>query len=304
MLTTRRYIVGGQYFSLRAEEELLNQLPNFRPFESQNTVDSHDETVRTDMFIISAHQDAMPATAAYAHVYTDQSDADMPRIEIYRDGADMLFCLSQMREGAIVCAIRCSDGLSKAEMIYTEGYFRFAIDNATMLLYAFCGAERNMLLMHASVIVKDGFGHLFLGRSGTGKSTHSSLWQHTYPDAELLNDDNPVIRVAPGAKPEVYGSPWSGKTNCYKQQKAPIRAIVQLAQAPYNSIARLRPTHAYPYIMASASGLKIEPEKMDRLYDNMALLIEQQPIYKLDCLPNQEAARLCYETVSGLRNEQ
>ena len=46
-----------------------------------------------------------------------------------------------------------------------------------------------------------------------------------------MNDDNPIVRVIDG-KAFVYGSPWSGKTPCYRNVVAPIAAFIQLHQQP------------------------------------------------------------------------
>ena len=93
----------------------------------------------------------------------------------------------------------------------------------------------------------------------------------------------------------MYGTPWSGKTPCYKAEDVPVAALVQLAQAPVNEIRLLKMTQAYPYILASVSGLKVLPQMMDKLYESIAKLLEITPVYKLDCLPDPEAARVCYE---------
>ena len=77
-----------------------------------------------------------------------------------------------------------------------------------------------------------------------------------------------------------------------------MQALVQLAQAPENKIARLRMTQAYPYILASVSGLKVLPQMMDRLYESIAKLLEISPVYRLECLPEPSAARLCAQTCS------
>lgn len=152
--------------------------------------------------------------------------------------------------------------------------------------------------MHASVIVKDGFGQLFLGHSGTGKSTHARLWQEAYPDAWLLNDDNPVVRVMSDGEVRVYGSPWSGKTPCYKQAFAPVRGIVKLSQAPHNEMTRLRLPEAYAYMLSSSSGLKIVPTMMDSLYNTVVRVITIIPVFGLKCLQDKDAAVLCRETLN------
>lgn len=97
----------------------------------------------------------------------------------------------------------------------------FAVSNALMLLYAFKTNPFDTLLVHASVVGYDGGAYMFLGRSGTGKSTHSRLWLENIEGTYLLNDDNPVIRFIDG-EVMAYGSPWSGKTPCYRNESLPI----------------------------------------------------------------------------------
>ena len=78
----------------------------------------------------------------------------------------------------------------------------------------------------------------------------------------------------------------------------PLSVDVFVAQAPQNVITKLRMTQAYPYILASVSGLKVLPQMMDRLYESIAQLLECVSVYKLECLPNPDAARLCAQTCS------
>lgn len=287
--TTQYYRIADFIIAIEGNEHLFAQLPNFAPFRI-------DETDETKMFIIHVSEEPIPSHEHLQSVYIDRSDDDMPRIEIYENEQTTVFAVSQYRDSEIVCAIHCTKDMHEA-ILYTHApYFRFAIDNATMLLYAFCATPHKTLLFHSSVTVKDGLAYMFLGYSGTGKSTHSRQWLAAFPQAWLLNDDNPIVRILPDETVRVYGSPWSGKTPCYKAESAPVQALVQLAQAPQNSIEKLRMTHAYPYILASVSGLKIIPNAMDHLYETIAALLEKTPVYKLECLPNEDAARVCYQT--------
>lgn len=174
----------------------------------------------------------------------------------------------------------------------------FALTNALMLLYAFTTATLGTLLMHASVVINNGKGYAFLGRSGTGKSTHSKLWLDHIEDSELLNDDNPVIRIENGI-PMIYGTPWSGKTPCYKNKQAPLGGIVRLSQAPENKISSLRGVSAYAALSPSLSAMKWEREMADGIHNTLTRLIESTPVYHLQCLPNREAAVLCAQTLKG-----
>ena len=291
MIQTRTYRVGEHPFAIEAEEKSFALLPNYAPFESE-------KQAAEPVFTLHVSETELPSTDDWKHVYTDKSDDDMPRIEMYRREQEWLFLTSMYRDSAIVCAMRCSADWREATVYHRTENTRFAIDNAAMLVYAFASADKATLLFHSSVTVLDGRAYMFLGHSGTGKSTHSQQWKAAFPEAQLLNDDNPVVRLLPDQSVRVYGSPWSGKTPCYNNDSAPLQALVQLAQAPENKIAKLKMTQAYPYLLASVSGLKVLPEMMDLLFESISKLLESTPVYLLECLPDPSAARLCAQTCS------
>ena len=285
------YKVADHVFSIEASEQLFRTLTNYVPFLT-------DQNEENCLFSIVAHEEALPSTEGWEEVYTDRSDEDMPRIEMYQRTGEWLFCVSMYRDAEIECAMRCSADWKQVDLYLREQTARFAIDNAAMLVYAFAAADKGTLLFHSSVTLLDGKAYMFLGHSGTGKSTHSQQWHVAFPESCLLNDDNPAVRIWPDGSVTVYGSPWSGKTPCYKNESAPVQALVQLAQAPENKISRLKMTQAYPYILASVSGLKVMPDAMDKLFASIAKLLEISPVYRLECLPNPDAARLCAQTCS------
>jgi hypothetical protein len=203
--------------------------------------------------------------------------------------------------GAPVCGVLEMSGDFREGRLFAEGSpsaQAFAINNALMLLFAFASAPYAALEMHASVALHGGRGFLFLGKSGTGKSTHTRLWLDHIPGTELLNDDNPVLRIIDG-QARVFGSPWSGKTPCYKAQDAPVGAIVRLRQAPYNRIERLGMVHAYGSVMASCSGFRPIRSLADAQHETLSVIAQQVPCYQLECLPDEAAARLCQETIDA-----
>ena len=169
----------------------------------------------------------------------------------------------------------------------------FSVNNSLMLMYAFCSAPYKTLEMHASVIMNGGKGYLFLGKSGTGKSTHSSLWLKYIEGSELMNDDNPVLRVGKDGVTRVYGSPWSGKTPCYRNVSAPIGAIVRIRQAKHNAIRRQNTLESYASVYSSCSGFKADRMLADGQHMALEHVALNVPCYVLDCLPDEEAARVC-----------
>ena len=291
MMNTRYYCVADHLMAITAPEKAFEVLSNYAPFEIP-------EPTGEVLLHISVSKEERPSSDSWEHVYTDRSDEDMPRIEMYQRPDEWLFCVSMYRESETVCAMRCSANWKHIDLFMQAQTARFAIDNAAMLVYAFATSDKATLLFHSSVTVLDGKAYMFLGHSGTGKSTHSQQWHAAFPEAHLLNDDNPAVRVWEDQRVVVYGTPWSGKTPCYKNESAPVQALVQLAQAPENKITRLKMTQAYPYILASVSGLKVMPEMMDRIFESIAKVLEISPVYRLECLPNPDAARLCAQTCS------
>lgn len=176
-------------------------------------------------------------------------------------------------------------------------YVEFALSNALMLLYTFCTTPLDTLMVHASVIAHAGSAFMFLGRSGTGKSTHSRLWLQHIEDTYLLNDDNPIVRIIEG-EVYVYGSPWSGKTPCYKNERLPLKAVVRLSQAPHNRIARFAPLQAFASLMPSCSCMRWDSSSVTSLHKTVEKVIGVVPGYSLECLPDKAAAELCHQKVT------
>ncbi|MEG0789225.1 MAG: hypothetical protein RRY23_02185 [Alistipes sp.] len=157
------------------------------------------------------------------------------------------------------------------------------------------------IAIHSSVIrVGDG-AVLFLGESGTGKSTHTRLWREHIEGATLLNDDSPIIAVVDGV-PTVFGSPWSGKTPCYKNESYPIRAIVRLSQAPHNKIYRLPTIAAIGALLPSCPpAFAYDATLQDNICATLSAVIATVPVYHLECLPDEAAVQLSFSTVFNKR---
>lgn len=182
-----------------------------------------------------------------------------------------------------------------------ENETNFVLNNFLMMLYAFNAARHHTLLMHASVVATEtGKGYLFLGKSGTGKSTHTGLWLQQFSDCHLLNDDNPIVHVdSLGKQATVFGSPWSGKTPCYRKESMTVGAFVRLEQAPQNEIEQERAAHAFATLLPSCSCLKQNKEIYNAIVTTVTELATLAPVYHLKCLPDCEATELCRKTVEG-----
>lgn len=174
---------------------------------------------------------------------------------------------------------------------------RFGLNNALMLAFSFSASFRDTLLLHASVVRNNGCGYAFIAKSGTGKSTHVDLWMRYVDACDLINDDAPVVRVARDGV-FVYGSPWSGKTACYRQAKAPLGAITRIVRAKANSIERQSGTMAFASLLSSTSQMKWDKQIFDNVCDTIVNIVEHVGVYTLNCLPDKDAAFLCHQEIA------
>ena len=171
----------------------------------------------------------------------------------------------------------------------------YGLNNALMLVFAFAGSFHQTMLIHASCVMLGDQAYPFIAQSGTGKSTHTSLWLKHIEGAELLNDDNPIIRILDNGQPYIYGSPWSGKTPCYRNRRAHLGAVTRIDRAPQNSMERHSPVQAFASLLPACSSMKWDSIIYNNLCDAITRIIETTPIYTLHCRPDEEAARVCYE---------
>jgi len=286
----RVYQVAGHRFAVVMPDNHLawNEMQPYLPF----VTDESDDVVFTAEMI-----DEIPDISEKQKVTMSNEGPDDARIELYEYKGQWLLEIAPTLE-AQVCVYLLADKDFSQARFKVLGYLHFSIGTIMMLMFALSTARKNTLLMHSSVTVKDGRAYLFLGKSGTGKSTHSQLWINNIEGCELLNDDNPVLRVEDNGEVRAYGSPWSGKTPCYRNLNYPVGAIVDLHQAKTNQIRRLPLVMAYAAMYVSFSGYRFIKELADGLHATNEKVISAVPCYSLDCLPNAEAAFLCYQTVA------
>ena len=152
--------------------------------------------------------------------------------------------------------------------------------------------------IHASAVAVDGRAFLFMGRSGTGKSTHARLWLRNAPGSWLLNDDNPAVRIVDGAA-YTYGTPWSGKTPVYLDRRIPLGGIARLEQSSCNSFSPKEGAEAFLTIYPGCSALHKDAVQDGRLCDILETLTGLIPVSVMKCRPDNEAAIECMRGFKG-----
>lgn len=286
--------VAEAFFNIdyRHDDDLRNRIPSFAPFHVS------PEQASDLIFTLEVGSVDIPFEGCGREV--GQFDCGGINHGIYWHPSGGYLMLISDYEGKPACAMRTTGDfrLCQACLFGDETRQNFGLGNAVMIAYAFAGAYHHILLMHSSVTMAKGGGHLFLGKSGTGKSTHSQQWLKYLPDTELLNDDNPALRYHPETRQVmVYGTPWSGKTPCYRNLSVPARAIVRLEQYPENLIRRESPLQAFASVLSSCSTMIWDKSSYRLICDTIAKVAEHVPVFHLQCRPDREAAILCSSSI-------
>ena len=155
-----------------------------------------------------------------------------------------------------------------------------------------------VFLLHAAVVEMEGRGYAFSARRGTGKSTHTALWQtHFSGRATVINGDKPLVRKAPDGRFWAYGTPWCGKEGKQVNRKCPLTAVCFLEQGTTNTVTVSSTADTAARLM-EATILPLDPADRDRLAALIGAAVRDVPAFTLTCRPDVEAAEVAYEFLS------
>ena len=173
---------------------------------------------------------------------------------------------------------------------YSEDYLE------TLAVYRKIAVEllnHNTLLFHGSAIAVDGEAYLFTAKSGTGKSTHTRLWQKQFGErAVMINDDKPLLRLE-GDTVTVYGTPWDGKHHRSTNTACPLKAICILTRGEKNHIQPLDKKAVLP-MLCQQSYRPNAPAALQKTLSLVDRLGSSVRLYQLRCNMEPEAAQVAY----------
>ncbi|MFI3303742.1 MAG: hypothetical protein SNF68_03965 [Rikenellaceae bacterium] len=299
----KTYTVAGHSFGLKMHKEsaLWNEISNLAPFEDSAVPQSY-------LFQMSSVESLESRRVNCRLIYEDNvGNTDFPRLNIYHvDGGNLIEMLDH-NDCTSYGEVFISDDFKCGEYTLPQSNTPLQVELETLNLaltiqFTMASSPKNTLLFHSSCVLVGGRAYLFLGKSGTGKSTHSRMWREYFKEsAELLNDDHPVVRVHPDGSVIAYGSPWSGQTACYKNLSAPVGAIVRIKRSPENRAKRLSTIQSYASLTASCSSIRWSRELCDSKDATLRKIIEHIDCYEMECLPNIDAAKVCAEAVTAAK---
>ena len=137
---------------------------------------------------------------------------------------------------------------------------------------------------------------MFLGRSGTGKSTHIRLWKKLLgDDVKIINGDKPVIRVH-NDEVLVYGTPWRGKEGYGANTSAPLGGVFLLGRGEVNSVEKASVQEAVKTLLSQMYTTRNKND-MQKLLAIIEKIIVTAPVFKLKCNMDISAAETALKAV-------
>ena len=150
---------------------------------------------------------------------------------------------------------------------------------------------------HASAVVYEDKAYLFSAPCGTGKSTHTSLWLELLGDkAYILNDDKPAVRVLKDGI-YAYGTPFSGKHDISVPKTVKLGGICFISRGSEDKVSIMDGKEAI-FKMYHASLRRLDEQQLDKELELLQKIAATVPIYKMECTPTLNAARVAVEAMT------
>lgn len=288
--------VAGFVFGITVPEgtDIEKLLPSFKPFRYSDTLKNEP------LFMFHVHYEGFSEKSDTEYVFIDESLNDMGRVRLYSFSDGYYIRISFRNDEMEHCAV--SDRSFKRTDAYINKDDRYAGDVVSSLLrmvYSQAIIPHGGISVHASSVILDGKAYLFMGKSGTGKSTHSALWIKSFQGCELMNDDNPTILINNDIV-MASGTPWSGKTPCYKDVMLPVGGVVRLKQAGFNIFSTCDGFQAFINMLSGCSVIRKDVTLQNEMHRTLALVAELVTVGVMECLPDMDAAIVCR---NGLEKE-
>lgn len=279
--------IGGNTIKVLGSDEVgtLMSIPGFATFAiPQENAEAKG--------IISFGEDLEAPTESEL-LYDFEFEANHAHCEFRRNGNTYWYIMSREEGAPFLMNYQRGETIVHASHSNIVEEIRFGC----WFAFALLSASWHCTLIHSSTIVNDGKAILFLGESGTGKSTHTRLWLQHIEGSRLLNDDSPVLFIRDGI-PYVSGSPWSGKTACFHQATFPLGGVVRLSQAKENRIRKLHTIEGFTALQPSCPpALAYDEVFSDDIVKIISAVIQKVPVFHLECLPDKAAAEMSHDAI-------
>lgn len=193
----------------------------------------------------------------------------------------------------------------KVNLFIAQEVSASTISFAVWLVYALFSMDSSIVPIHSSAVIHNGRAVLFLGESGAGKSTQTTLWTRHIEGSTMLNDDSPIVTIDRDGSVWAHGSPWSGKGMVFKSESYPVAAFVRVEQSRFNRVQRVNVAEALAALLPSfPPQLTSHDHYYEKALECISAMIKAVPVFKLECRPFADAAILTHTAIFKSNNSQ
>ena len=205
----------------------------------------------------------------------------------YKNTPDIYYCEydSVNHAAEILILNNPKDSAGFRDFTFDDHLF-YAVRDAFFFFCQQCG----MIALHSSSIVYDGRAYLFSAPSGTGKTTHTNLWEE-YCGVKPLNGDVAMLSVKEGVV-YAHGIPWCGTSEKYSNVTVPLGNIVFLKRAGANEISVMNSFESVLNICSRSFSPNWNKSLAERTLKVAKEIVEKRPCLLLKCLPEKGAMEL------------
>jgi hypothetical protein len=166
-----------------------------------------------------------------------------------------------------------------------------------IFLVSFLSMNSTGILMHCCGVVDDGYGLIFVGSRGVGKSTLARLWS-TEGDAEILSDECIGIRLVKD-QPYIYGTPWFSNSRKYSNYSAPLKKIFLLSHSQTNRARRISANNAFRNLAVHTILPFWDEVGLKNSLDFLSKIALDVPSYELEFFPDKKIIEFIREIVEN-----
>ncbi len=266
--------IGGLAIHLSAQEELIPS--EFLPFCT-------GEAQSPDMTIEILPSTGLSTSSASGQLRIQAEDLLVCEQEQeYR----ILFPLSpQLQE----CILQKDGTLARFYVIppYREPLLS-DLFHAIRLVFLYMAARHGRLAIHSASLYYREQAWLFAAPSGTGKSTHTNLWNQ-YFHTPVLNGDLNLISCEKGT-PMIHGIPWCGTSGISDVASRPLGGIILLKQSPTNLCQEPTVDEQTLLVLQRSISPAWTEDMLDKNLHIAAAVTDSCYITRLSCNREREAA--------------
>ena len=171
----------------------------------------------------------------------------------------------------------------EVDLISGQGYLEMdtmaPVDNFLRTVFAWLCVTNDALLLHSAGVIRDGFGYVFFGPSGAGKTTTSRLASKT---AHVVSDDLVIIRCSEGGC-TLHGVPFKGELSEAPRanQQAPLKGLYRLRQDTSHYLEPIPHIKAIADLVAASPFVVREKRLSDQLMKVCSKIVQCVPVQQL-----------------------